>query len=217
MMKESVQRIFDDLFVRYPAIDHLKEPIKGTFDALKKCYASEGKVLACGNGGSASDSDHIVGELMNKFVRKRPVSSNFRARLKSLPEIKSADFLADHLETPLPAISLVSQVGLTTAISNDISSEMVFAQQVFGYGKPGDILFAFSTSGNSPNVINAVNVARACDLVTIGFTGEHGGALKDICDLTIRVPAKVTYIIQEYHFPIYHCLCMMIEEEIFGS
>jgi D-sedoheptulose 7-phosphate isomerase len=216
MMKESVKRIFDDLFIRYASLEPITEPIRASFDALKKCYTSGGKVLACGNGGSASDSEHLVGELMNKFVRKRPVSPEFRQRLQSLG-IESAEYLADHLETPLPAVSLVSQTALITAIANDISAEMIFAQQVFGYAKPGDILFAFSTSGNSPNIVNAVNVARACAMVTIGFTGEHGGKLKDICDIMIKVPAQKTYITQEYHFPIYHCLCMMIEEEIFGS
>ena len=216
-MKESVKKIFDDLFIRYAALEPLTDQIRASFDALKKCYSSGGKVLACGNGGSASDSEHIVGELMNKFYCKRPVSSDLRERLRAITDTASADYLADHLETPLPAISLVSQTALITAVANDISSEMIFAQQVLGYARPGDILFAFSTSGNSPNILNAVNVARACNMITIGFTGQQGGKLKDICDITIRVPAQKTFIIQEHHFPIYHCLCMMIEEEIFGT
>lgn len=214
-MKESVQAIFDNLFVRYPALQSVSEPIRASFDALNRCYLAGGKVLACGNGGSASDSEHVVGELMKKFGRKRPVTAEFRQKLNDLG-IETADYLADKLEMPLEAISLVSQTGLITAIINDISGEMIFAQQVLGYGKPGDILFAFSTSGNSKNVINAVNVARACGMISIGFTGEHGGILKDICDITVKVPASQTYIIQEYHFPIYHALCLMIEEEIFG-
>jgi D-sedoheptulose 7-phosphate isomerase len=215
-MKESVMAIFDNLFVRYPALQSVAEPVRASFDALKKCYLSGGKVLACGNGGSASDSDHLVGELMKKFGRKRLVSPEFRQRLKSL-NIDSADYLADNLEMPLMAISLVSQAGLITAITNDISGDMIFAQQVLGYGKPGDILFAFSTSGNSKNVVNAVNVARACEMTTIGFTGEHGGVLKGICDISVRVPATQTYLIQEFHLPIYHTLCLMIEEEMFGA
>ncbi|MBN1602341.1 MAG: SIS domain-containing protein [Chitinispirillaceae bacterium] len=215
-MKESVKKIFDDLFVRYPGLLPIADSVRASFDALKNCYSSGGKVLACGNGGSASDSEHLVGELMNKFNRKRPVSPDFRKRLSSLTGVTSVDYLADHLETPLPAISLVSQTALITAVANDISAEMIFAQQVFGYAQPGDILFAFSTSGNSPNILNAVNVARACNMIIIGFTGENGGKLKEICTITISVPAQKTYIIQEYHFPIYHCLCMMIEEEMFG-
>jgi D-sedoheptulose 7-phosphate isomerase len=215
-MKPSVKAIFDNLFVRYPALQSVSEPIRASFDALKKCYSSGGKVLACGNGGSASDSDHLIGELMKKFGRKRPVTPKFRQKLMLL-NIESADYLADNLEMPLTAISLVSQTGLITAITNDISGDMIFAQQVLGYGKPGDILFAFSTSGNSKNVVNAINVARACEMTTIGFTGEHGGILKGICDISIRVPATQTYLIQEYHFPIYHALCLMIEEEMFGA
>jgi D-sedoheptulose 7-phosphate isomerase len=215
-MKETVKAIFDNLFVRYPALQSVAEPIRASFDALNRCYLSGGKVLACGNGGSASDSEHLVGELMKKFGRKRPVSPEFRQKLKSL-NIESADYLADKLEMPLEAISLVSQTGLITAIINDISGDMIFAQQVLGYGKPGDILFAFSTSGNSANVVNAVNVARACGMVTIGFTGDHGGVLKNICDTTVRVPANQTYVIQEFHFPIYHTLCLMIEEDMFGA
>jgi D-sedoheptulose 7-phosphate isomerase len=215
-MKPTVKAIFDNLFVRYPALQSVSEPIRASFDALKKCYLSGCKVLSCGNGGSASDSEHLIGELMKKFGRKRPVSPEFRERLKSLG-IESADYLADKLEMPLMAISLVSQTALITAIVNDISGDMIFAQQVFGYGRPGDILFAFSTSGNSANVVNAVNVARACGVITIGFTGEHGGVLKDICDITVKAPASQTYIIQEFHFPIYHTLCLMIEEEVFGA
>jgi D-sedoheptulose 7-phosphate isomerase len=215
-MKPAVKAIFDNLFVRYTALQSVAEPISASFDALQKCYSSGGKVLACGNGGSASDSEHLIGELMKTFGRKRPVTPEFRQRLKLL-NITSADYLADNLEMPLTAISLVSQTALITAIANDISADMIFAQQVLGYGKPGDILFAFSTSGNSKNVVNAVNVARACEMTTIGFTGEHGGALKEICDISIRVPAAQTYLIQEYHFPIYHALCFMIEEEMFGA
>ncbi|HEX2957306.1 MAG TPA: SIS domain-containing protein [Chitinispirillaceae bacterium] len=215
-MKEAVMAIFDNLFVRYPALQSVSDPIRASFDALKKCYMSGGKVLACGNGGSASDSEHLIGELMKKFGRKRPVPPEFRQRLKSLG-IESADYLADKLEMPLAAISLVSQTALITAIANDVSADMIFAQQVLGYGKPGDILFAFSTSGNSANVVNAVNVALACGMITIGFTGEHGGTLRDICDIAVRVPASQTYQIQEFHFPIYHSLCLMIEEEVFGT
>jgi D-sedoheptulose 7-phosphate isomerase len=186
------------------------------FLSMKTCYEHGGKILTCGNGGSASDAEHLVGELMNKFALKRPVSAQFRTALKNLG-IETADFLADHLETALPAISLVSQSALVTAIANDISAEMIFAQQVFGYGKPGDILFAFSTSGRSPNIINAVQVARACGMVTIGLTGESGGYMKDICSITICAPASLSYTIQEYHFPIYHLLCLMIEQEMFGA
>jgi phosphoheptose isomerase len=172
-------------------------------------------VLICGNGGSASDAEHITGELMKGFLLKRPVPADFRVKLESAFGASDGAYLADNLQGAVPAISLVSQSAIITAFSNDVASDMAFAQQVYGYGRPGDVLIGLSTSGNSGNVINAAKTAKAIGMGVIGITGEMGGDLAQFCDFTIRAPEKVTYLAQEYHLPIYHCLCAMIESELF--
>lgn len=185
-------------------------------ELLVSTYSSGGKVLICGNGGSASDSEHIVGELMKGFMQRRPVPGDVRQRLEQLfPQ--EGQFLADHLQGALPAISLVSQTALTTAYANDVSAEMMFAQQVYGYGNPGDALIGLSTSGNSANVVRAMQVAKLKGLRTIALTGRSGGKLKEICDVAIQVPWDSTPDIQERHLPIYHALCIHLEEVFFGS
>ncbi|HEX3018886.1 MAG TPA: SIS domain-containing protein [Chitinispirillaceae bacterium] len=214
-MKSSVKKLFEDFFIQFPELSVCSFEINGAFDVLRSCYNAGGKLLACGNGGSAADVEHIVGELMNKFILRRPAPLQMRENLLA-SGAKNPDYLFGKLEQGFSAISLVSQTALMTAIINDIGADMVFAQQVYGYGKPGDVLFALSTSGNSPNVVNAVSVAKALGMITIGFTGESGGTMKDLCHITIRVPERTTFKIQQQHLPVYHLLCCMIEEEFFG-
>jgi D-sedoheptulose 7-phosphate isomerase len=181
---------------------------------LHATFAGGGKVLLCGNGGSAADCEHIVGELMKGYQAPRPLAAEVRAQLAAAFPQEGA-YLADHLQGALPAISLVSQSGLITAFANDVAPDMVFAQQVYGYGRPGDALIAISTSGNSANVVNAVRVARAFGLHTLGFTGAAGGQLQSLCDVTVCVPSSQTATVQEYHLPIYHALCELLEDAFF--
>ncbi|NHN34225.1 D-sedoheptulose-7-phosphate isomerase [Paenibacillus agricola] len=201
---------------KYPELDVCLPDLEKAFALLKQTYRGGGKLLLCGNGGSASDSEHIVGELMKGFRSKRVLSEAAEsAFLAQFPE--DGDFLAAHLQGALPAISLVSHSALITAFANDVSAEMIFAQQVYGYGKPGDTLLGLSTSGNSANVKRAMQVAKVQGLHTIGLTGRHGGQMSELCDVTIRVPWDLTPDIQERHLPIYHALCIMLEEEFFPS
>jgi phosphoheptose isomerase len=214
-MKKNAQLLFDECILKYPLLQSCSKEILGAFDLLVTCYSSGGKVLVCGNGGSASDAEHIVSELMKKFRIKRPVDPVLRDKLLSLG-YDFAEQIASQLEGALPAISLVSHTSIITAIANDIGGDMIFAQQVYGYGKKGDILIGLTTSGNSGNILTAVKVARALDMQVIGFTGESGGKMKGLCNVTVCVPDSVTFQIQELHLPIYHLLCAMLEEEFFG-
>lgn len=214
-MKEGTRKLFENCLERFPQLEKCRSDLYSAYEAIYKCYKNNGKVLTCGNGGSASDAEHITGELMNKLRIKRPVGPDMTEKLRSLG-FTDADRISSHLEAPLQSISLVSQMALITAVSNDTSADMIFAQQVLGYGKPGDILWAISCSGNSSNILNAVKVARALDLVVIGFTGENGGALAPLCQIPVRFPSSVTFCIQELHLPAYHMLCAMIEEEFFA-
>ncbi|TXK77642.1 SIS domain-containing protein [Paenibacillus sp. N3.4] len=199
---------------KYPELVECLPDIEKAASILKLTFHEGGKLLLCGNGGSASDSEHMVGELMKGFRSKRILSDDARnSFLKQFPD--GGDFLADHLQGALPAISLVSHSALITAFANDVSAEMIFAQQVYGYGKPGDTLLGISTSGNSANVARAIQVAKVQGLHTIGLTGEHGGQMVELCDVTIRVPWELTSDIQERHLPIYHALCIILEEEFF--
>jgi D-sedoheptulose 7-phosphate isomerase len=206
--------LITDLLDRYPDLAICAGDIALAVDVLKTTFATSGKLLVCGNGGSAADCEHIVGELMKGFRSQRPISVTEREQLRdATPD--QADYLADHLQGALPAVSLVSHSALFTAFVNDVAADMVFAQQVFGLGQPGDALLAISTSGNSPNVLNAIRVARAKKLRTLGLTGQTGGAMPALCDVTICVPFSDTAEIQERHLPIYHTLCALLEEWFF--
>ncbi|MDR1162141.1 MAG: SIS domain-containing protein [Tannerellaceae bacterium] len=209
-MKEAVQKELDLLFLNYPELRACESDITGAFGLLLVCSRQKSLIMTCGNGGSAADAGHIVGELMKGFKQKRPLTNAERGVLESAFPSEGA-YLATHLQRGIPALSLCDQVAITTAFINDVAPDMVFAQQVFGYGKAGDVLIALSTSGNSRNVVNACQVANAFQIKTIGLTGESGGKMKSLCDITIRVPAYETYRIQEYHLPIYHTLCSMLE------
>ncbi|HEY3473354.1 MAG TPA: SIS domain-containing protein [Anaerolineales bacterium] len=204
----------EELIFSYPGLDVCASDIEAAFTVLRDCYQRGGKVLTCGNGGSAADAEHIVGELMKGYLLKRPVPDEMRAKLTATsPE--DGDYLTDHLQGALSAISLVSQTSLLSAIANDTAADMVYAQQVYAYGQEGDVLVGLSTSGNSTNVIRAMQVARALGLRTIGLTGRTGGKVMPLCDVCIRVPAQSTPLIQERHLPIFHALCAMLEEEFF--
>jgi D-sedoheptulose 7-phosphate isomerase len=204
----------EQLISTYPELDVCAADIQAAFEALRDCYRRGGKVLTCGNGGSAADAEHIVGELMKGYLLKRPVPEEMHAKLLSTnPE--NGDYLAQHLQGGLPAISLVSQTSLLSAISNDTAADMVYAQQVYVYGREGDAVLGVSTSGNARNVIHAMEVGRTLGLHTIGLTGPTGGVLKPLCEVCICVPADNTPAIQERHLPIFHVLCAMLEEEFF--
>jgi D-sedoheptulose 7-phosphate isomerase len=207
--------ILDELLNRYINLRFLEESVLKAVEAIVKTFRSGGKVLVCGNGGSCSDADHIVGELMKSFEGHRPLEISLQEKLMELsPE--HGKMLADKLQQGLPAISLTVHSALITAIANDIGGELIFAQQVTGLGNQGDVLIGLSTSGNSQNVINAMIVAKAKGITTIGMTGETGGKMRDWCDILLNVPERRTAYVQELHLPVYHTICMMIETEIFG-
>lgn len=206
--------VFLDLFQSYPELEVCNKDLHKAFLIIKDSYQRNGKLLICGNGGSAADSEHIVGELMKGFLSKRKLPPEKRQLFRSQFG-EDGDFLSEHLQGALPAISLTSHTALISAFSNDVSAETVYAQQVYGYGQNSDALLAISTSGNSTNVIRAVQVAKVKGLATIGLSGRKGGTLMDLCDTTIRVPKDHTHQIQELHLPVYHALCIALENEFF--
>lgn len=205
------------LIAKYPELSVCAPQVEAAFAALTETYRLGGKLLLCGNGGSAADCEHIVGELMKGFMQRRPLAAAERERLAQAAGAAEGEYLADRLQGALPAISLVSHSALITAYANDVAPDMIFAQQVYGYGRTGDAVIGISTSGNSANVVRAMQVAKAMGLRTIALTGGRGGKLKDICDIAIVVPYESTPDIQERHLPIYHALCVMLEEEFFAS
>ena len=199
--------IFNELYDRYPQLKGCEGEIAKAFDLLLACFRNGGKVLTCGNGGSAADAEHIVGELLKKFRKHRDVDGAIAAKLP--PE------LVAKLEGALPAVSLVSMSGILTAFANDVAWETAFAQQVCGLGRPGDVLIALSTSGNSANCVNAALVAKAKGMKVVSLTGAGGGGLGALADAAIKVPETETYKIQELHLPVYHALCARLEDVLF--
>lgn len=204
------------LFSRYPKLELCKTEIEAAFNLLCNTYEKQGKVLTCGNGGSASDAEHIVGELMKSFRLGRDIGGIRGKLFDYLPE-SEAEYISENLEGALAAISLQNETAFNTAYANDVSPEMVYAQQVFGLGKKEDSLIAISTSGNSSNVLRAVQMAKTMGLHTIGMTGCSGGSLKKYCDACICVPETETYMVQELHLPVYHTICLMLEQHFFGK
>lgn len=203
-----------ELETRFPALKGCTKDIINAVEKIVNCYKNGGKVLICGNGGSSSDSSHIVGELMKGFLKCRPLSAEKRAELKDkCPNI--TDSLLDNLQGSLPAINLTENSGIISAFANDVEPANVYAQQVLGYGKPGDVLIGLTTSGNSTNVLNACYLAKGLGLTVIGLTGRDGGKLKETSDISIIVPEMETFKIQELHLPVYHCICAMVEESFF--
>ena len=195
------------LLQRCPALEPIIPDVQKAYEMICATYEKQGSLYLCGNGGSAADCEHWSGELLKGFSHKRPLSSIEKAKLS--PE------LASKLQGSLPAIPLTGFLGLSTAFANDVDPQLIYAQLLWGLGKPNDTLIAISTSGNAQNVRHTLEVARAKGIQTIGFSGKTGGAIKPLCDLCLCVPETETYRIQEYHLPIYHCLCLMLEEKFF--
>jgi len=215
-MKPETNNILEELLKRFEELKPMRESLLEAYHCMENCYRQGGKILICGNGGSAADAEHIAGELMKGFILKRPLpAEEFDKITAAFPQDEKAVWLAENLQCALPAIPLVNHTSLISAVSNDTSADMVYAQQVYGYGKPGDVLIAISTSGNAANVINAVKTAKAFGLKTLCLTGGSGGDLVSLCDINLVAPATETYRIQEYHLPIYHALCIMVEREWF--
>jgi len=202
------------LIERYPKLESAKDDISAAFDIIVKSYEKKGKLLIAGNGGSASDAEHIAGELMKTFAKKRELPGSFITEVSKVDE-EIAQYLVPRLQPGLPAIALSGHASLNTACINDIDGNITFAQQVYGYGKEGDVLLSISTSGNSKNVLYAAAVAKAKKLKIIALTGAGGGKLKKFADVCICVPENETWKIQELHLPVYHLLCMMLEEHFF--
>lgn len=204
----------EELLERYPALTCVRDEILKAYEVLESCYENGGKLLIAGNGGSCADAEHIVGELMKGFVKRRAVSEEFAKKLTEADPERGKE-LAQKLQGGLPAIALTGHPGLSTAFLNDVDGDLIYAQQTYGYGKTGDVLLGISTSGNSKNVMYAMAAAKALGMKTIGLTGKDGGQLKTAADVTIVVPESETFKIQELHLPIYHALCLMLEERFF--
>lgn len=204
--------ILDELITRYPHLGFLKNDIASAVDMLNACWSKGGMLMTCGNGGSCADSGHIVGELMKCFKLSRPID---RKTADALREYAGGEEIASKLEGALPAISLCAQAPLMTAFMNDSDSSLVFAQQVYGYGRPGDVLMAISTSGNSRNCVAAAITAKAKKMNVIALTGKNESRLSEISDISIKVPETETFKIQELHLPVYHAICAMAEADNF--
>ena len=212
-MKETTGKILDELTARYPALTEQKENVRRAFEVLAEAYRDGKKLLICGNGGSAADCEHIVGELMKSFKKKRAIDEKVKERLLTMGE--DGERLAASLDGTLRAISLASHPALSTAFNNDKDPAVTFAQQLYGYADEGDVLLAISTSGSSRNCVLAAVTAKAKGVKTIALTGKNPGKLSALADAAILVPEAETYKVQELHLPVYHCLCAMLEEEFF--
>lgn len=202
--------MLNELITRYPVLNEIKSDIEAATKEIIACFENGGKVLLCGNGGSAADCEHIAGELMKGFLKKRPLCDNIKVKMRE--NISSLDDeLLSKLQCGLPAISLPSMTALNSAFCNDVAAELIYAQAVMSLAKENDILIAISTSGNSKNICAAAKVAKALGCKVIGLTGRSGGKLKEYSDICICAPEKETYKIQELHLPIYHCICGNVE------
>lgn len=215
LLDARLEKHIDLLMERYPALKPVKQNIIDAYLIMEECYRHDGKMLIAGNGGSAADAEHIAGELMKRFKTPRPVTPEMAEKLMMIDPIRGKN-LVNNLERSLMAIPLVAHEALSTAYINDVDGLGVFAQQLFGFGRPGDVFLGISTSGNSKNVLSATVVARALGIKVIGLTGAKGGELADVADVTVRVPETETYMIQELHLPVYHCWCLMLEDRFFG-
>lgn len=204
--------ILEDLMKRCPALEVCREDIQAAYEVICESYAQGGKLMACGNGGSCSDAEHIVGELVKGFLRKRPLSDAEKACFDGA----DAEYLTKALQGGLPALSL-NLPALGTAAINDLGGDMNYAQAAWGLARKGDVVVGISTSGNARNVSLAVQAAKARGAKTIGLTGMGGGKLGEICDVCIRVPQKETFLVQEYHLMVYHALCAMVEANFFAE
>lgn len=215
-LEEKVKKHLEVLLERYPKLDTCKEDIINAYFLMEESYENSGKILIAGNGGSAADSEHIAGELMKAFILPRHLDENYQNKLKTVDEELGA-VLGKNLQGALPAIALDGHFALSTAYMNDCEPLLCFAQQVNGFGNKGDIFLGISTSGNSKNVLFASVCAKAKEMKVIGLTGQKESKLSKMADITIKVPETETFMIQEYHLPIYHTLCLMLEEHFFGE
>ena len=205
-------KILDTLFETYPILNGCENDIKAALDMIIDCYKNGRKILVCGNGGSAADSEHIVGELMKGFNLKRPVPAELK---KKFAEAENGEKIASTLQMPLRAISLASHTGLMTAFANDCDADMIFAQQVLGFGDKDDVLIALSTSGNSKNVVYATETAKVLGLKVLSITGGNDSKLSAIADITVKLPKYTPFEVQELTLPVYHALCAATEAEFF--
>lgn len=213
-MNAASEKILDHAIKGTPQLQICLSQIKNAYEIMKESYASGGKLMVCGNGGSAADSEHIVGELMKSFIIERGIPQNHRMKImESFPE--TGEYLVRHLQGTLPAIALTGHLAYSSAYMNDVAADMVFAQQVYGYVKENDVVLGLSTSGNSKNVLYALMISKAFGAKCIGMTGNSENDMSRICDVTIAAPSKETFRIQEYHEVIYHALCAMLEAEFF--
>lgn len=215
-LESKLEKHVDLLLDRYPKLVSIRQEIIDAYLMMEESYENGGKLLIAGNGGSAADSEHIAGELMKRFKILRPVSKEYAEKLKEVDPVRGAE-LSKNLECSLMAIPLVAHEALTTAYINDVDGLGVFAQQLFGYGRKGDVFLGISTSGNSKNIMNATVVARASGIKVVGLTGAKGGELAKVADVAVKAPETETYMIQELHLPIYHCWCLMLEDHFFGE
>lgn len=215
MLNEKVLQHLNALIERYPALSNIKDDVLKGYEVMETCFAGGGKLLVAGNGGSAADSEHIVSELMKGFEKPRKPASEFAQKLIEVNQ-ELGSVLAENLQGALPTIALDGHLALSTAYMNDCEPLLCFAQQVNGYGQDGDVFLGISTSGNSKNVLYAATVAKAKGMKVVGLTGAKDSQLAKMADVCIKAPQTRTYMIQEYHLPIYHCWCMMLEAKFFG-
>lgn len=216
MLNPKLQKHIDLLIKRYEVLRPISKDIEAAYLIMQECYEKGGKLLIAGNGGSAADSEHIVGELMKGFKLKRKLNSGIAAKMIEA-DSKLGPVLAENLQEALPAIALDGHPALSTAYMNDCEPMLSFAQQVNGYAKPGDVFLGISTSGNSKNVLYAAAAAHAKQMKVVGLTGEKDSQLSQMSDVCIKAPQTETYMVQEIHLPIYHCLCLMLEDHFFGE
>ena len=215
-LDERLQKHIELLIHRYPQLQKIKQNIIDAYFVMEQCYERDGKLLIAGNGGSAADAEHIAGELMKRFKHPRPITPEFADKLRAIDAVKG-EKLARNLERSLMAIPLVAHEALTTAYINDVDGMGIFAQQLLGFGRDGDVFLGISTSGNSKNIMEATIVARASGIKVIGLTGARDSELSAVADVAIMAPEEETYMIQELHLPIYHCWCLMLEDRFFGT
>ena len=214
-LESRLMKHIDLLLERYPSLEPIKQELIDAYLIMEESYSKGGKLLVAGNGGSAADSEHIVGELMKGFKMPRKVNSEFADSLKAVDE-ELGMVLAENLQGALPAIALDGHPALTTAYMNDCEPLLCFAQQVNGFGKPEDVFLGISTSGNSKNILYAATVAKAKGMKVIGLTGAKDSKLMKYADVCVKATNTETYMIQELHLPIYHCWCLMLEDKYFG-
>jgi D-sedoheptulose 7-phosphate isomerase len=213
MSAAAVERIWDHLFARHPGLVALRPAVADALRQLLAVLTAGHSVLVCGNGGSAADSEHIAAELAKSCALPRPLPAELTGRLRAEGD---DGYLAARLQSGLPVLPLVSQASLMTAIANDQAGDLVFAQQVIAYGRPGDLLWGLSTSGSSANVVHAMRTARAVGLRTLAFTGPSGGELAQLCDVLVAAPGASTPEVQDAHRPLYHALCLAVEAEVYA-